>query len=553
MLLEDQKRTLPNLLIRPIRFQASTYALIFIIILLVGLQVYHIQLQPYPSQWDDSVYATHTYDWLKFISGARDIFRGIFWGAIYALPHHLPPMVFVTSLVGGLWGGTLAAMRLAHLVWFGVMLAAVYGTGRRLGGGWAGVLSAVMVGTTSLIFYWGKMIMGEPSLFAAVALTLFCLVWGGDKPALWRGAIIGGVLGFGMLTKQHFPVFVIGPLGVWVLWLGVQCLRGQKKWKDVILALLMVFVMAVITAGPWYLISWRDMLTYATQPEFPLHTLGPNVSWYTISTYFDILFSQLGWPAVILLFMGLGWTGYCLVRTGTNLFNDWKTASLLLLLVSVLVGLIVVIRLRNINTRFFVPALIPWGILSGVALNNLWQQRRTAVRIVIAIVVVLHLGFGWSLSFGPELPRYLTFFPQTSDLRPANMELLLKTFGILELHLPASSQERFWVVGDYHNFNQPTAVNLVRERGYEWQVQELHHWNDPETEVKVIVDRVNQGEWVAVYRETRQFYAEGEELVSRFDNDILELLQANPESFDLVAQMNSTIDTGQVWIFKKKL
>ena len=151
---------------------------------------WHVVRQPLPNQWDDSVYASATFDWLDFIENRGDLLRGVFWGAVYAIPHHLPPLVFITSLAGALLGGeTVQAMRLAHIVWFLVLLLSAYGVGKKLSGGWAGALSILLVGTAPLVFFWSKTVMGEPALFASVGLLLLALVWFGQKTGLWGGIL----------------------------------------------------------------------------------------------------------------------------------------------------------------------------------------------------------------------------------------------------------------------------------------------------------------------------------------------------------------------------
>jgi hypothetical protein len=89
------------------RLHSSNFLLIFVITFVLAA-TYHITRQPYPNNWDDAWYAISTCQWLSFIE-QRGLWRGIFWGLIYILPPHVPPPVFVTSLVGGLFNGTLAA------------------------------------------------------------------------------------------------------------------------------------------------------------------------------------------------------------------------------------------------------------------------------------------------------------------------------------------------------------------------------------------------------------------------------------------------------------
>jgi hypothetical protein len=316
--------------------------------------------------------------------------------------------------------------------------------------------------------------------------------------------------------------------------------------------LAVVGIAAVVVAGPWYLMSWQDVRRYALQPAFPLHTLGPSVSWYTVTTFLGIVFRQIGWPTALWLLGGIAWACAQLIRLRKQLRKDWKATGLALLVVSGLGGLIAAILLRNLNTRFFVPALISWAVLAGLALTHLWQGSGILKRSIVIVGIVLHLVFWWSQSFGPDLAPALAIWPQDPDLRPANIALMQDTLRVAESHLAPDSQGAFWVVGDYHSFNQPTLANLATERDYKWQIRELYPWNDTETRVPALIDRIQRGELIAVYRQEREFKAEGEQLVSRFDDDIQHWLQSDPGSFDLVFHRNSAPSKDELWIYQRR-
>jgi hypothetical protein len=313
----------------------------------------------------------------------------------------------------------------------------------------------------------------------------------------------------------------------------------------------MAFGMTAIMASPWYFISWNEMVTYASQPDFAPHSLGSVVSWYTISTYLQLFANQLGWPLILLFVVGFLWGCCHLIRSGAAGWKDCKIPGLVLLFASGAGVCIAALMTRNLNTRFGVPALIPLAILSGLALDHLLERRRAIIRAAAVTGIGLHLVFWWSLSFGPDLPRAVTVFPQDRDLRPTNIELLLTTVNFVET-TPVPSQATFWIVGDYHSFNQPTIVNLVTEHGDKRLVRELYHWNETETDVRAIIDRIAPGEFVAVYRQDREFKSENEKWAYRFDDPILDWLQTHPGSFELVVNQNSSAENGRLWIYRSR-
>lgn len=526
-------------------------ALIFVIVGIMSAAWIHIKLQPLPNQWDDSIYASATYDWLNFIHQRGDLLRGMFWGAVYALPHHLPPLVFVTSLFGALVGGeSLLAMRTAHLIWLLILLISGYCIGSRLSNRWGGVLSALLIGSNSLVFFWSKTIMGEPSLFATVGLLLLAIVFCGGKPGLLRGILIGSAMGMGLLTKQHFFVSAIGPLGLWVLWMGVLYKREHTQRSRIVLAMGGAIIAIAVIATPWYAISYKEMIAYASQPAFSLHTLNQMPYLQAAVVYAGILLQNTGWPALMVSIAGLAWGVWVVINSWRKLFVDWKGYSIAILLSCALANLAVGFGMRNINTRFITPGFIPLGILAGMALVYFLQPRQTWRWIAGGILLSLNIIFWGALSFGFDLPRAITFSSLDGDLSPTDMSLTLKIFQTVE-SAELNGSPTLWIVGNYHNFNQPTFVNLVEERRYSWNVTELYHWTETDVLTQDLISRIGPGDWVAVYRQTRVFDIQGEELVSRLDGDILSALQENP-NFDLMITQTGQYSDGQVFLFKHK-
>lgn len=563
MTLSSKKLTLPGLRLKSISgLHPSIYGLILVSVLFILVAVYHLLQQPYPNNWDDAWYTIHTFRWLKFIENRGDFLRGAFWGYIYALPSQYPTMVFITSLAGGLLGGTIFAMRLAHLVWFMVMLGVVYRIGKELAGGWIGLLCVAIVGTMDLVFFWGKAIMGEPSLFAAVALLLLLLILWGDKLTLWRGAIIGLVIGFGFLTKQHFPALAIGPLGIWGLWLAFKCFRDRTQLKSTLLALLAAFTTTISVASLWYLVKLSGIIAYYGDPnslhrrDFLPSSLGPVVSWETIKGSVVILVGQLGWPAILLVSAGVLWACYQIIRLKTENLdegNKWKALTLLLLLSSGAIGVIAVIMTRTWNTRFYAPVLIPWGILAGLAIGSWWNQKHLAVRVGILIVLLFQGVFWWSQSFDSFFPHILPFLPERSYMRPIDIEPLPEVLNVVEKYTPPAAETKIWTVGNNFRFNSPMLYALIMERGYNWESEPLYEWFD--NDLTLILERLSQREWVVVYESVADrpdlFTSyDGDTMGIRHDHDILQWLNSHPSTFELISKLESATANNRIWVFK---
>ncbi len=534
----------------------NTIGLLILISLFLLVAISHIMQQPYPNNWDDAWYAINTYNWLDFIK-ERDLFRGIFWGYIYMLQGKMPPMVFITSIVGGLINKTIIAMHFSQLIWFFALMLAVFGIGNELADGWAGFLSIIIVATMDLVFYWVKTIMGEPSLFALVAIFLFLLIRWGDKPTLWHGGVIGFVIGVGLLTKQHFPILIISPLVLWLLWLANRCVHNNTLFKLTIFSITAAFVTAVITAASWYTFNLNTVFSYflETQQGFAPHSLGNTVSWNTIYRFFETLFGQIGWPACLLIGIGYFWTCYQIFYSGSKrLANEWKAMGHLLLLSSSSILLLFVLYDRIINTRFLAPALILWGILAGLALRDFWMHSRSIVRAFIILILTFQVIFWWNQSFSPVLQNLPTLFPQKSFMRPIDIKPLPEALNVLATYIQPSKKDTIWVVGETSRFNPPMVFALITERAYKWQAQRVYSWQDPDN-LKPILDRLVKGDWIIIYKSIGNrpdlfTNFDFDTLLIRFDKDILLWVKTHPNNYNLISKLEFPPANNRIWIFK---
>ena len=61
----------------------------FILLVLLTAATYHIVVGPFPTEWDDAVYATDTFRWLRFMR-ENGVVTGFLKGLYYFLPGHMP-------------------------------------------------------------------------------------------------------------------------------------------------------------------------------------------------------------------------------------------------------------------------------------------------------------------------------------------------------------------------------------------------------------------------------------------------------------------------------
>jgi 4-amino-4-deoxy-L-arabinose transferase-like glycosyltransferase len=539
----------------PVSGFRTVYIFLSILAFFTLAAVYHIILQPYPNNWDDAWYAIHTFRWIDFIQQSPDILRGIFWGFVYVLPPHMPPLVFITNLLSGVAGKSLIAMRYAQLIWFVILLASVYGIGSRVRGRRAGIFALILVSSTTLVFYWSKTIMGEPALFAIFAFFLFLLVSWGDRLTYLRSAILGAVFGLGLLTKQHFIILTIGPLGLWVLWYLFLNKKSVVPWKQKFIHLVFFLLPALLVASPWYILNFRAFLAHITGSEgFAPHSLAQYGFWGSILVYMRNFVDQVGVPGVVLFLAGNLFALYQLWVSikGKKLF-EWDSQVLLILFIPGAFLLAIVLLQRNINTRFITPALISWGILAGFAVARFLRVSNKAW-LGWAILVIFHLLFWWNQSFSPIATSAFPLFPQKSFMRPIDITPLPQAIDQLAAAIPAGSNPRIYVVGETSRFNPDLVFALIKERDIQSEPQRLYSFEDP-NDLELILSRLPSAEYIILYESIADrrdlftnFYFDS--LLTRFDRDILAWVKSHPEEFHQISKLESIEDNNRIWIYQ---
>ncbi|MCL7453911.1 MAG: glycosyltransferase family 39 protein [Anaerolineae bacterium] len=157
------------------------------------------------------------------------------------------PPLFAASMaiMQKLLGVSTDVAVMVNAVYMGILLAASYGIGTRLGGRRTGLISAALVAFTPMVFSMSRYAYFEFTVAAFTALSIYLLLTSERFEKRGFALLLGPALGLGLLTKRTFPVFVVGALLVVFfqaalpqkLWARLKSL-GRPRWRDLLLALL---------------------------------------------------------------------------------------------------------------------------------------------------------------------------------------------------------------------------------------------------------------------------------------------------------------------------
>jgi 4-amino-4-deoxy-L-arabinose transferase-like glycosyltransferase len=323
-----------------------------------------------------------------------------------------PPLVHViggvTMLVTGktIWSPVVTQ----NLIFVPLLGAGCYQTGRLVyDDARAGLLAVVFaLGTPMIIgqFHWFLLDAPEAAL---VAVSVWLLLSTRRFELLERSFLAGIVVGLGLLTKETFPAFVLGPLLVLLI------RGGWRNWRG----LLIFAATAACLAGPWYLAHYHDLRGHLGDAGIvngqalasDVTTASPG--WYVWTAIHYQVLAPLVAFAAIGIALGLAQLARRRLRHPLVIellaggFVSWQALTIAL----------------PPTPRYSLPALVYFAVLGTGWILALPRPGRVAVQgllVLIAIANVLGAGTGLGHRVTVALPGAA---PQDSYLRARRISL----------------------------------------------------------------------------------------------------------------------------------
>jgi hypothetical protein len=242
------------------------------------------------------------------------------FGKALTLSVPYPPFAYLVGSLGITLGGVGVAPPILaeNLVFVTALALGCYKVGRIAFSPLAGLLAVVFALGSPLIAAQFHVFMTDAPETAMVAVSVWLIVASEGFTKLRACAIAGVAVGLGMLTKEPFPVFVVG---VCLVTLGRG---GRRAWPGV--AVFAAIALAI--ALPWYvhehsLIQGIGDQATASSSAYP-NSPGPgpkeiapprlsiaNLEWYM----WNLDNVELGLPLLLLAAAGFVWTVAGLVRS----------------------------------------------------------------------------------------------------------------------------------------------------------------------------------------------------------------------------------------------
>ena len=338
-----------------------------------GVEWWWIRLDESIPGWDEANHLSTSLSYLQAFQEWR-------WQDIWRISNKFPPLTYMlAALTQGIWGGGNDQALLINWGLSAVLVAAVYGIGRRLfssaAGLWGGAIVAILPGLS----HYRLAFLTDTTLAASTVLGFACLTcWNlaSDRRQQWLwSAAFGGSLGLALLSKQTSLFFLFCPLLV-----AGSCRLWRRRWEQA-LQLLAGLFLALLISGPWYRTNWvyafssyqRAIVRAGVNEGDP-----PIDTWGAWTYYLLDLPGAVSWIWILVPVLGLLAYRFgrgAAARQGPVL----PLRSSILWAGLYLVGSYVLLSLlRNKDPRYIMPCLPVLAVLAGYGMS-LWPGRWRAI------------------------------------------------------------------------------------------------------------------------------------------------------------------------------
>ena len=304
-----------------------------------------------------------------------------------------------------------------------ILIFSVYGLGRKLCNGNAGLLAAFIVTMYPIIVLHSRTFMLDMPLAAMVSLSLYVLLLTDDFKNRKYSMILGLMLGLGMLTKYAYIIFIAGPMALLMFYyLSGSINKTVKKFEDrtgeltliikkdeiirniidsrnQILNFMGSLVIGASIASIWYVPHWSLILrkgggvsarvTGIGEGDIGSSYLIGNVSYLigNVSFLFFILF-------IVMLLLLI----YPLIKSRSSELKD-----IVFLLVWIAIPFIVLSPLSAGTARYLAPLTPALALISAIGIEKV--NKKIKVILVISIIIFGCIQFS-AVSYGtPDLPK----------------------------------------------------------------------------------------------------------------------------------------------------
>ncbi len=366
-----------------------------------------------PPSWDQAHYLNLTLTHKEaLLSGGLPKF---FSSLIGLQRTRAPLLTMLTVPVFVIFGAGPRHGVLVNILLWPVLLVTVFALGRRYFRASVGVLAAFLTATSPILFGLAHEFLVEFLMTVLVALTVLLSVKTDGFTRRWECAVLGVVMGLGLLTKITFPMYIVGPDFVLLVVALVSAMRPvpHERWDvrrafPIAVNVGMIAALAVAVASFWYWPNLRPSwdfarstsvgtisLTYGAAKPYTL----PVLAEYAI----NIANTDLTWLYIAVSLIAA--VSLWLAQDNRPSLVNWNAATCQSLVLAswIAIPFVAVALSRDRDPRFLAPAMPAFAIVVAALLSRVCQEnaRRGALVGLVMLAVFQLVSGPFPISFLP--------------------------------------------------------------------------------------------------------------------------------------------------------
>ena len=395
-----------------VRHPAWVAALLLVIAFFCATAIAWVRLDTVPPLWDQSQYL---YESELLYHTLRQQGPAAFLSAFSRVMGSKAPLITALPLpLYALIGESHLTARYVNVAFIVLASWYLYRLGTLLAGRGPALLAVVLLNTFPLVAGMSRQFLVEYGLMALTIVWMYYLVLWQRGERRWSPWALGIVLGFGLLMKVSFPLYVAAPTALVV---AHDLVRNRGLRRSTLWSFARVVALATPIAWPWYSRNWRTVFGFVLEGGFGFEARGYGrgevFSLRTAGTYWlELVNYAVGGCLAVLLAVVASSILYRLAR-GENRSGLARTDLLILLTWWVLPWLALTLAV-NKDYRYTLAYLPALALLLSAGWNHMTRRWPGALGLglVAALSVVNHTYY----SFAPGAER--------ADLRVAGLVLL---------------------------------------------------------------------------------------------------------------------------------
>lgn len=238
---------------------APIFALCLLLVLYSSLNYIVIKQDTSPFLYDSAgffCYVLRLYQGLISQSGINKIHELFsFW---YGGTWHKPPMVMILSLPFYLlFGPNQDSAQMSNVIFIAILIFSTYYIGKRLRNATTGIMASCIVLTFPMIIGHSRLYWLDFPLTCWVALGICLLLYSDYFKNRLFSILLGIGCGFGVLIKQPFFFFLLGPAG-FVLYRSLRQRPDSRTVRNIFIACGITLIIAL----SWHLPNLRTKIGY---------------------------------------------------------------------------------------------------------------------------------------------------------------------------------------------------------------------------------------------------------------------------------------------------